>query len=259
MFDPNLLDVPAVIFDNVSGLFKAGIAGDSGPKSVFTAIKVKATMLGAGQKECYIGEEAQSKRGVPSLNYPIDHGIVTCWDDMERIWRHVYEYELRRKPVKGQWCCLKPPSILSNREKMTETMFEGFMVPAMYVVVRATLALYASARITGIVMDGGDGVTHTSPHMKDTVYPMLLDITKYFMKLLLESRHTFASTAKREIVRDIKQKLCYIGNQLFRAPETLLVPANIGVEAPGVHKMIFNSTVKCDVDVRRNLYGSILL
>lgn len=93
MFDPSVLDVPAVIFDNGSGLFKAGIAGDCGPRSVFTPIvghsQVKATMLGAGQKECYTGEAARSKRGVLFLNYPIDYSIVTCCDDMERIWRHV--------------------------------------------------------------------------------------------------------------------------------------------------------------------------
>lgn len=301
MFDPGVLDVPAVIFDNGSGLFKAGIAGESSPRSVFTAIvgrsKVKATMLGAGQKECYIGEEAQSKRGILSLNYPIDHGIVTCWDDMERIWRHVYDYELRIKASERPVLLTEAPlNPLQNREKMTEIMFEGFMVPAMYVAVQATLALYASARITGIVMDSGDGVTHTVPiyegyclsHAVSRLDIAGRDVTEYFMKLLLESGHTFVSTAEREIVRDIKEKLCYvaldpvqemkarpeeimkeyrlpdsniiqIGNQLFRAPETLFVPANIGVEAPGVHKMIFNSIMKCDIDVRRNLYCNILL
>ncbi|KFQ56396.1 Actin-1, partial [Nestor notabilis] len=291
----------AVIFDNGSGLFKAGIAGDSGPRSVFTAIvgrsKVKATMLGAGQKECYIGEEAQSKRGVLSLNYPIDHGIVTSWDDMERIWRHVYEYELRIRPCERPVLLTEAPlNPLQNREKMTEIMFESFMVPAMYVAVQATLALYASARITGIVMDSGDGVTHTVPIYEGYCLPHAVsrldiagrDITEYFMKLLLESGHTFVSTAEREIVRDIKEKLCYvaldpvqemkakpeeimreyrlpdnniiqIGNQLFRAPETLFMPANIGVEAPGVHRMIFNSIMTCDIDMRRSLYGNVLL
>nr|XP_048681027.1 actin-like isoform X3 [Caretta caretta] len=239
MFDPKILDIPAVIFDNGSGLCKAGIAGDSAPRSVITAIvgrsKAKATMLGAGQKEFYVGEEAQSKRGVLSLNYPIDHGIVTSWDDMERIWRHVYECELRIKasdrPVLLTEAPLNP---LRNREKMTEIMFEGFKVPAMYVAVQATLALYASARTTGIVMDSGDGVTHTVPVYEGYCLPHAVsrldiagrDITEYFMRLLLESGHSFVST---------------------------------GIEAPGVHKMIFNSVMKCDIDVRRNLYGNVLL
>ncbi|NWH43578.1 ACT1 protein, partial [Fregata magnificens] len=294
-------DFPAVIFDNGSGLFKAGIAGGSGPRSAFTAIvgrsKVKATMLGARQKECYTGGAAQSKRGVLSLNYPIDHGIVTCWDDRERIWRHVYEYELRIKASERPMLLTEAPvNPLQNREKMTEITFEGFMVSAMRVAVQATPALCASARITGIVVDGGDGVSHTVPIYEGYCLPHAVsrldiagwDITKYFMKLLLESGHTFVSTAEREIVRYIKEKLCYvalepiqemkakpeeimkeyrlpdnniiqIGNQLFRAPETLLVPASVGVEAPGVHKMIFNSIMKRDIDVCSNLYGNILL
>nr|XP_028597522.1 uncharacterized protein LOC114602957 [Podarcis muralis] len=301
MSDPKLLDIPAVIFDNGSGLCKAGIAGDSAPRVVITAIvgrsKAKATMLGAGQKEFYIGEEAQCKRGVLSLNYPIDHGIVTSWDDMERIWRHVYECELRIKssdrPVLLTEAPLNP---LQNRERMTEIMFENFKVPAMYVAVQATLALYASARTTGIVIDSGDGVTHTVPIYEGYCLPHAVsrldvagrDITEYFMRLLLESGLSFVSTAEREIVKDIKEKLCYvaldpiqemkakpeyllreyklpdgniirIGSQLFRAPEALFAPANIGVDAPGVHKMAFNSIMKCDIDVRRDLYGNILL
>ncbi|NWZ23049.1 ACT1 protein, partial [Asarcornis scutulata] len=294
-------DVPAVIFDNGSGLCKAGVAGDSGPRSVITAVvgrsKAKSTMLGAGMKEYYVGEEAQSKRGILSLNYPIDHGIVTSWDDMERIWRHVYEHELRLKAAERPVLLTEAPlNPLQNREKMTEIMFEGFMVPAMYVAVQAALALYASARTTGIVMDSGDGVTHTVPIYEGYCLPHAVsrldvagrDITEYFMRLLLEGGHSFVSTAEREIVRDIKEKLCYvaldpiqemkakpeevmkeyrlpdsnviqIGSQLFRAPEVLFVPANIGIEAPGVHKMIFNSVMKCDIDVRRNLYANVLL
>ncbi|XP_078235235.1 actin-1 isoform X2 [Pogona vitticeps] len=239
MSEAKHLDIPAVIVDNGSGLCKAGIAGESAPRSVITAIvgrsKAKASMLGAGQKEYYIGEEAQSKRGVLSLNYPIDHGIVTCWDDMERIWRHIYKCELRIKasdrPVLLTEAPLNP---LQNRERMTEIMFENFKVPAMYVAVQATLALYASARTTGIVMDSGDGVTHTVPIYEGYCLPHAVsrldvagrDITEYFMRLLLESGHSFVST---------------------------------GVDAPGVHQMIFNSIMKCDIDLRRDLYGNILL
>ena len=248
-------------------------------------------------KEYYVGEEAQSKRGILTLNYPIDHGIVTSWDDMERIWRHVYDYELRVKASERPVLLTEPPlNPLQNRERMTEIMFEGFMVPAMYVAVQAALALYASARTTGIVLDSGDGVTHTVPIYEWYCLPHAVsrldiagrDITEYFMRLLLESGYSFVSTAEREIVKDIKEKLCYvaldptlemkaspeeimkeyrlpdsniiqIGSQLFRAPETLFVPANVGIEAAGVHKMLFNSVTKCDIDVRRDLYGNVLL
>ncbi len=47
----------------------------------------------------------------------------------------------------------------ANREKMQQIMFEKFEVPALYVAIQAVLALYASGRTTGIVLDAGDGTS----------------------------------------------------------------------------------------------------
>ena len=36
--------------------------------------------------------------GILSLKYPIEHGIITNWDDMEKVWHHTYTNELRISP-----------------------------------------------------------------------------------------------------------------------------------------------------------------
>ncbi|CDY33033.1 BnaA10g12390D [Brassica napus] len=232
-------DIQPLVCDNGTGMVKAGFAGDDAPRAVFPSIvgrpRHTGVMVGMGQKDAYVGDEAQSKREHPVL--------------------------LTEAPLNPK----------ANREKMTQIMFETFNTPAMYVAIQAVLSLYASGRTTGIVLDSGDGVSHTVPIYEERGY-------------------SFTTTAEREIVRDMKEKLSYIaldyeqeletsntsssveksfelpdgqvitiGAERFRCPEVLFQPSMIGMENPGIHETTYNSIMKCDVDIRKDLYGNIVL
>ena len=183
-------------------------------------------------QENYVGAEAQANRGILRLRYPVEHGIVSNWEDMEKIWHHTFYKELCVAPEKHPVLLTETPlNPKANREKMTQIMFETFNTPAMYVALQAVLSLYASGRTTGAVLDTGDGVSHTVPicdghALTKTILRVNVggcDVTDYLMRNLKSEREGgfFGGLpAEREIYRDIKEKLCYVALDLKQEMET---------------------------------------
>lgn len=122
-------------------------------------------MQGAGGKQEYIGDEALKLKGVLELTHPIKTGNVENWEDMEKVWQHCFDNELRIAPSEAEGVLLTeaPRNPKVNREKMVQMMFETFDVKNMYVAIQAVMSLYSAGRTTGLVVDSGDGVTHTVP------------------------------------------------------------------------------------------------
>jgi len=285
----------AVVLDNGSGVVKAGFAGDDAPRAVFQSIVGHDKNTG----ETYVGQDALEKKTRCKLAYPIEHGIVTDWKDMEMVWRTTFFQELRVEPNEHPVLLTEPPlNPKANRERMASIMFETFNVPALYIEIQAVLALYASGRTNGVVFDSGDGVSHVVPiyegfaliHSIKRIDLAGRDLTEFMMTLLMEHGHSFTTSAEREIVRDIKETLCFVSQNFekdvavgessaelerlytkpdgyqvvvsterFKAPELLFKPYFIGKEFPGIHEVIFQAINESDRDVQADLYANIVL
>lgn len=271
-------------------------------------------MIGKGQRETYVGDQAQMRRDILTLNYPIEYGAITNWDAMEQIWYHTFvngpyfvllsrslttNSELKVAPEEFPILLTEVPlNRTPDREKMTQSMFETFNVPAMYVGIQSALALYATGRSTGLALDIGDSVGHTVPVYEGFTLPHAIfrnniagrDLTDYFQEMLYERGLPFSPRVYRDICRYMKETLCYValdfkdeietaasssaieksyklpggqvlilGNERFRTTEALFQPSFLGRDSWGIHEIIHNSIMRCDPCIRKEFYANIVL
>merc|ERR1712086_643963 len=297
---------PAIVMDNGTGMMKCGLSGEDAPKVTFASCvgypKNKA-MLQGSNKDYYVGEEAMQKRGILILKYPLEHGVIQNWDDMEKIWKHTFDNELRivlgaddeaEEDVAGVLLTEAPMNPKENRERMTQIMFET-QARRFYVAIQAVLSLYASGRTTGVVVDCGDGVSHTVPIYEGYSMPHAIqrinlagrDLTDYICKILTESKINLHTSAERESAKKIKEDLCYVSmnfseevdnfagkektfelpdmsvvtvhNQIIRCPELMFKPSLAGKEMMGLHELTKKTIDDCDLDVRKDLLQNIVM
>ena len=295
-----------VVLDNGSGMVKAGFAGEEAPQCVFPAAvgrpkKNLIQMQGAAGKSEYIGDEAMAKKGICDVTYPIQHGIVNDWEDMEKVWHHTFYNELRVTPNEcgGVLLTEAPRCPKANREKMVTMMFETFEVQNIYVAIQAVMSLYSAGRTTGLVVDAGDGVTHTVPVFEGFSLPHAVEkmdiagriLTNYMGKLMLEQGHSMTSSSEFEILKDMKEKTCYVAQDYvaeieaaktsaekdvqytmpdkavvtipasvrMSCPELLFDPSKDGLTVKSMPELAWASVTASDIDVRKELCKNVIM
>jgi actin len=296
-------EIQGLVHDCGSLRVKAGFSGDDTARVDFENVvgrpRHQGVMVGMGQKSVYVGAEAIAKRGILTLRAPVERGRITQWDAFEQVLHHTFYNELRVAPEEHAVLAADAPeSPKEDRERLTQMHFETFNVPGFYVTTTAALALYASGRSTGVVVALGGAVCHVvALYEGNVIAPSVrtlplggVDLDAYLAQLLTARGISLTTVAELEIVRTIKEQLCFVAedfdaevgkfqsssdgernfelpdgqvititDERFRAPEALFKPTLIGLEADGIHQLVQQAILACDVDLRQELWGSVVL
>lgn len=289
----------SVILDCGSGMTKAGIGGETMPRSVFPTLvgtpKATVGMPAMGAKREYIGDEAISKKGILKLTYPIENGNVKDWDSVKTIWSHLFSNEIRQDPKESAVFITDPdrdPKI--NKEKFAEIFFEEFKVPAIYMTNPGILSLYASGIMTGVAVDCGDCLTLCVPGDQGMADSKAMSkkffggrvLTHYLVQLLNERDNIFQTGGEQYNVKSIKEKACFVAldsgnvpkegldyvytlpdgsqvtlsNERYMACEALFKPElAVGKVEEGLHTFIMNSIKKSDESLQGSLLSNVVL
>ena len=188
---------------------------------------------GLADLDFHIGNEALASNRTHEINYPIKHGLIENWDNMERMWqRSIFKY-LKCEPEDHYFLLTEPPlNPPENREYTAEVMFETFNVPGLYIAVQAILALAASwtskqvteRTLTGTVIDSGDGVTHVIPVADGYVIGSSIkhiplagrDITGFVQNMLRERKEDVPPEDLLNVAKAIKERYCYCAPDLIK-------------------------------------------
>lgn len=294
-----------IVCDNGTGFVKCGYAGQNFPEFVFPSMVGRPLMRYEEDfkdvvlKDVMVGDECAEHRSMLQVSYPVENGIVRNWEDMGHLWDYTFNDMMHVNPSDHKILLTEPPmNPKENQKRMLENMLEKYQFNAAKVSIQAMLVLYAQGLLTGVVVDSGDGVTHIVPVWEGVCPPNLIKrlnvagrhITRHLIKLLQLRGYAFNRTADFETVRQIKEKLCYVGYDLdvekrlaletttlmsnytlpdgrviklgrerYEAPEVLFNPGLLDLESEGVHEMLFNMIQAADIDLRQSFYQHIVL
>lgn len=291
---------PAIVLDVGSLQVRVGFAGEDAPRQTFRSV------VGVSKAACSIddgvvvGDEAIEKQGPLVLNRPVERGCAVNWSHLEAIWRHAF-IGLAVPDVTGHSVILTEPPLHPklSREKMLQVMFEDFGVARMYVACSQTVALYAVGRTTGIVLDIGETRRWCVPVYEGYLLPHCItlsdhgtgeELTHELMLAVARKGLTLTTTHDRELVRSLKEQLCYVSERGAEAEMGNAAPVKVelpGVETDielsderflipellfdpykfyrgdhyraGLHNQVNDSLMRVDIEIRHQLLGAVVI
>ena len=235
--DPDRADTEYIVVDIGSAVSKAGLADRDFPAKLPTVLSKKYTFSPCGRpqleslpfkEEDLVLTEAQInyvffEKPMSLIQKPVwlvNRGIVTDWDQMEIFWHHTFYNELQVAPEEHPLVVTEPLlNPRANRERMVQTLFEVFNIPAIYIEHAAVLALRASGQMTGCVLDIGDSGCDIVPICSGCTVPNAVEssfgasgqeLTRYMRALLKKECGDPADSLSDAAVRHIKETLTYI-------------------------------------------------
>ncbi|XP_059055392.1 uncharacterized protein LOC131849348 [Achroia grisella] len=288
---------PAVVIDNGSYSIKAGFASDNHPVSMFRTVVGRPSYLkgkyGREAYEVFIGDNAMANLEDLELNHPVQNGRIVNWDNIERIWHHVFYKELKVAPEDRAvilTCSVTSP--IAEKIKSCEVFFETLNAPALCVQSEAVLSLYGVGQTTGLCVDIGHDTTTVSPVYEGGLVQYARMQTNYagaqvsnILKEILQDRKYNFDIKCETIIDDIKRMLyvtpdCAMSRWNYQRIYTLPSGENIDVSQEtfmcgemffqpnlfqvdktkylSLQEAIVTSCLKCDAELRSDLYDVIV-
>lgn len=212
-----------VVVDNGTGYMKSGFSGEEAPRSVFPtmiSIPIKDKALGTELKPRLIGQESLEKIGMSNEIPLIEDGKIINWEEMEKIWHSIFYNELRIAPEEHNIILTDVPlNEESNREKMTQTMFEKFKTPGMFISMTSLMSMYSAGKTAGIVVDSGETISNFVPVYEGFAFPHAIgkiqmggrDVTEFLIRLVVEkNKYNTKDKTRFQRMNDIKEKYCFV-------------------------------------------------
>lgn len=291
-------EIKTLVIDNGTHCVKAGYAGTKTPRFLIPTVvgtaKQDVEMVGIKNKAYFVGNEAIAKTNLLDLVNPVENGKITNWEFQTELWDELFTNMLHTSykdtiVLTG----IKPESDPIQMTNSAQIMFEKFGAGGFFAAQQSVLALFSSGLLTGLVMDNGEGTASIVPVYEGYTVPHAIIPTELcggflnqHMRDIVSKKDAETASFDIEQFRFMKEELCYIpidfqaedqsdetfkeirlpngkyyslGKERFTCSEVLFDPSMADKEVDGIHQIMFESIMRCDIDIRKDLYKNIFL